>query len=65
LSDIRRELRREVRDAFGGVSSLLRGSREGKKGKLDTVSRAKTVKAVLEITGDDDDYKSALSDESN
>lgn len=49
LRDIRRELRREVGDAFRSVSSLLGGSPEGKKGTSDTVSRAKTVKAVLEF----------------
>jgi hypothetical protein len=49
LMDIRRELRREVGDAFRSVSSLLGGSTEGKKGKPDTVSRAKTVKAVLDF----------------
>jgi hypothetical protein len=43
------ELRREVGDAFRSVSSLLGGSAEGKKGKPDTVSRAKTVKAVLDF----------------
>lgn len=47
LRDIRRELRREVGDAFRSVSSLLGGSTEGRKGKTDTVSRAQTVKAVL------------------
>jgi hypothetical protein len=49
LRDIRMELRREVGDAFRSVSSLLGGSAEGKKGKPDTVSRAKTVKAVLDF----------------
>jgi ribonuclease HI len=49
LMDIRRELRREVGDAFRSVSNLLGGSAEGKKGKPDTVSRAKTVKAVLDF----------------
>jgi ribonuclease HI len=49
LRDIRRELRSEVGDAFRSVSSLLGGSAEGKKGKPDTVSRAKTVKAVLDF----------------
>ena len=39
----------EVGDAFNSVSSLLGGSNEGKKGKPDTVSRAKTVKAVLDF----------------
>jgi ribonuclease HI len=49
LRDIRMELRREVGDAFRSVSSLLGGSAEGKRGKPDTVSRAKTVKAVLDF----------------
>lgn len=49
LRDIRRGLRREVGDAFGSVSSLLGGSTEGETGKPDTVSRAKTVKAVLDF----------------
>ncbi|KAG2000897.1 hypothetical protein GB937_010720 [Aspergillus fischeri] len=43
------ELSREVGGAFSSVSSLLGGSTEGKKGKPDTVSRAKTVKAVLDF----------------
>jgi hypothetical protein len=45
----RRELRREVGDAFNSVSSLLGGSEQGEKGKPDTVSRARTVKAVLDF----------------
>lgn len=49
LRDIRRELRREVGDAFSSISSLLGSSTVGKKGKPDTVSRAKTVKAVLDF----------------
>ncbi|CEJ62503.1 hypothetical protein PMG11_11000 [Penicillium brasilianum] len=49
LRDIRMELRWEVGDAFRSVSSLLGGSTEGKKGKPDTVSRVKTVKAVLDF----------------
>jgi ribonuclease HI len=49
LRDTRRELRSEVGDAFRSVSSLLGGSAEGKKGEPDTVSRAKTVKAVLDF----------------
>jgi ribonuclease HI len=49
LREIRRKLRSEVGDAFNSVSSLLGGSTEGKKGKPDTVSRAKTVKAVLDF----------------
>jgi hypothetical protein len=38
-----------VGDAFSSVSSLLGGSTEGKKGKPDTVSRARTVAAVLDF----------------
>jgi hypothetical protein len=49
LRDIRRKLRSEVGDAFNSVSSLLGGSTEGKKGKPDTVSRARTVTAVLDF----------------
>ncbi|CRL26884.1 unnamed protein product [Penicillium camemberti] len=49
LRELRRKLRREVGDAFNSVSSLLGGSTEGKKGKPDTVSRAKTVNAVLDF----------------
>ncbi|KAF7118717.1 hypothetical protein CNMCM5793_008337 [Aspergillus hiratsukae] len=49
LRDIRRKLRSEVGDAFSSVSSLLGGSTEGKKGKPDTVSRARTVAAVLDF----------------
>jgi ribonuclease HI len=48
LRDIRKKLRSEVGDAFSSVSSLLGGSTKGKKGKLDTVSRARTVAAVLD-----------------
>jgi hypothetical protein len=49
LRDLRRELKREARDAFNSVSSLLGGSKQGEKGKPDTVSRAKTVQAVLDF----------------
>jgi ribonuclease HI len=49
LRELRRELRREVGDTFNSVSSLLGGSKQGEKGKPDTVSRAKTVKAVLDF----------------
>jgi ribonuclease HI len=49
LRDIRRKLRSEVGDAFRSVSSLLGGSTEGEKGKPDTVSRARTVSAVLDF----------------
>ena len=43
------ELRRKVGDAMNSVSSLLGGSNNGEKGKPDTVSRAKTVQAVLDF----------------
>ena len=49
LRELRSELRRRVGDALNSVSSLLGGSNEGKKGKPDTVSRAKTVQAVLDF----------------
>jgi len=49
LRELRTELRRKVGDAFNSVSSLLGGSNEGDKGKPDTVSRAKTVQAVLDF----------------
>jgi hypothetical protein len=49
LREPRRELRREVGDAFNSVSSLLGGSKQGEKGKPDTVSRARTVNAVLDF----------------
>jgi hypothetical protein len=49
LVELRRKLRREVGDAFNNVSSLLGGSKQGEKGKPDTVSRAKTVQAVLDF----------------
>jgi hypothetical protein len=49
LRGIRRELRKEVGDAFSSVSRPLGGSTEGKKGKPDTISRVKTVKAVLDF----------------
>jgi ribonuclease HI len=49
LRDLRRELRREAGDAFNSVSSLLGGSKQGEKGKPDTVSRARTVQAVLDF----------------
>lgn len=45
----RRKLRIEVGDAFRSVSGLLGGSTKGKKGKPDTISRAKTVTAVLDF----------------
>ena len=49
LRDIRGKLRTEVGDAFSGVSSLQGGSTEGERGKPDTVSRAKTVTAILDF----------------
>lgn len=49
LRELRRKLRREAGDAFNSVLSLLGGLTEGEKGKPDTVSRAKTVNAVLDF----------------
>jgi hypothetical protein len=49
LRELRRELRREVGDAFNSMSSLLGGSTEGERRKPDTVSQAKTVNAVLDF----------------
>ncbi|XHF99701.1 hypothetical protein AWENTII_013004 [Aspergillus wentii] len=49
LAELRRKLRQEVGDAFNSVASLLGGSIEGERGKPDTVSRAKTVNAVLDF----------------
>jgi len=49
LRELREELRRQVEEGFNSVSSLLGGSKEGEKGKPDTVSRAKTVNAVLDF----------------
>jgi hypothetical protein len=49
LRELQRELRREVSDAFRSVSSLLGGSKQGERGKPDTVSRARTVNAVLDF----------------
>ncbi|CDM38423.1 Probable transposable element [Penicillium roqueforti FM164] len=42
-------LRSRVGDALNSVSSLLGGSTEGERGNPDTVSRAKTVEAVLDF----------------
>lgn len=47
LRELRRKLRREVGDAFNTVPSLLGGSKQGERGKPDTVSRATTVNVVL------------------
>jgi ribonuclease HI len=49
LRELRRELRRKVGDAFNSMSSLLGGSKQGERGKPDTVSQARTVKAVLDF----------------
>ncbi|KAJ5567852.1 reverse transcriptase [Penicillium hetheringtonii] len=49
LRELREELRTQVEDALISVSSLLGGSKEGENGKPDTVSRAKTVNAVLDF----------------
>ena len=38
-----------MEDALISVSSLLGDSKKGEKGKPDTVSRAKTVNAVLDF----------------
>ncbi|KAJ5839484.1 uncharacterized protein N7525_004672 [Penicillium rubens] len=49
MRELRRNFRSETGDAFSSVSSLLGGSTEGERGKPDTVSRARTVKAVLDF----------------
>ena len=49
LGNLRMILRSRVGEALNSVSSLLGGSTEGKKGKPDTVSRARTVNAVLDF----------------
>jgi hypothetical protein len=49
LRKSRRDLRREVGDAFNSVSSLLGGSKEGEGGNPDTVSKTRTVNAVLDF----------------
>jgi ribonuclease HI len=49
LRDLRRELRREVGDTFNSVPGLLGGSKQGERGKPDTVSRARSVNAVLDF----------------
>lgn len=46
LRKLRRESRRKVGDTFNSVSSLLGGSREGERGKTDSVSRARAAEAV-------------------
>ena len=49
LRALRMILRSRVGDALNSVSSLLGGSTEGERGNPDTVSRAKTVEAVLDF----------------
>jgi hypothetical protein len=49
LRSIRRKLRSEAGDAFSSVSSLLGGSIDGKRGKPDTVARARIVQTVLDF----------------
>ncbi|KGO64408.1 hypothetical protein PITC_022580 [Penicillium italicum] len=49
LRALRMILRSRVGDALNSVSSLLEGSTEGERGNPDTVSRAKTVQAVLDF----------------
>ncbi|GAA3296697.1 hypothetical protein GCM10020218_080510 [Dactylosporangium vinaceum] len=49
LRELRVELKRKVGDTLNSVSSLLGGSKEGEKGKPDTVSRTKSVQAVLDF----------------
>ena len=58
LREIRRKLRIEVGVAFNSISSLLGGSTKGKRGKPDTVSRARTVKAVLDFAEASQRFKS-------
>ncbi|KAJ5579030.1 hypothetical protein N7450_007897 [Penicillium hetheringtonii] len=47
LLKLRMELRKYIEDMLDSISNLLGNSNEGKKDKPDTVSRAKTVQAVL------------------
>ena len=47
LKELRKDPRRNVENVFSSVSSLLEGLREGEKGKLDSLSRARTVKDIL------------------
>jgi hypothetical protein len=49
LREFRRELRREAGAAFNSISSLLGDLTNGKKGKLDTISRVKTVNAIQDF----------------
>lgn len=46
---MRREFREIIRKAFNSVLSLLGGPKEGDRGKLDSVSQAKMVEAVLDF----------------
>ncbi|KAJ5876421.1 reverse transcriptase [Penicillium soppii] len=61
LREPREELRRQVEDALNSVSSLLGGSNEGEKGKPDTVSRAKIVRAVLDFAEASQRFRSRAS----
>ena len=61
LREPRIELRRQVEDALNSVSSLLGGSNEGEKGKPDTASRAKTVRAVLDFAEASQRFRSRAS----
>jgi ribonuclease HI len=61
LREPREELRRQVEDALNSVSSLLGGSNQGEKGKPDTVSRAKTVRAVLDFAEASQRFRSRAS----
>ncbi|CAP87107.1 Pc24g01990 [Penicillium rubens Wisconsin 54-1255] len=49
LRMLQAELRRKVGDTMNSVSNLLGVSNEGEQGKPVTVSRAKTVQAVLDF----------------
>lgn len=49
LRELRRELRFKIGDAFNSISTLLGGSGEDGRGKIDSASRTKTVEAVLDF----------------
>jgi hypothetical protein len=49
LRGLQIKLRREVRDVFNNISSLLEGLTHGKKGNPDIISRAKMVNAMLDF----------------
>ena len=49
LRELRRELRIKVSDAFNSISILLGGLGEEGRGKIDSVSRTKTVEAILDF----------------